>query len=84
MSVTGLENQERGLNLQTRDPKGAKKGGAFEPPEMEELRQRVTAALRGRLDAAREIVPEKGFCCSHCAQAFTSGRDATIRAIEGE
>lgn len=71
MSVSNLETPERGMNLQTRAKKGAP---AAEPEEV----------LRERIEAARAIKPEAGFCCSHCAQAFTSGRDLAIKAIEGE
>jgi hypothetical protein len=67
MSVGNLETPERGMNLQTR----AKKGAAAGPD-----------GLRERIEGARDLKPEAGFCCSHCAQAFTAGRDAAIRAIE--
>lgn len=72
MSVTNLETPERGMNLQTRETKPSKKGAEGE-----------LEAMRERIAAAREAKPEAGFCCSHCAQAFTSGRDMAIRAIEG-
>ena len=70
MTVNNLETPERGMNLQTR----VKRGATSVDPE----------GLRERIAAAREIKPEVSFCCSHCAQAFTSGRDAAIKAIEGE
>jgi hypothetical protein len=73
MSVSNLETPEKGLNLQNREARGAKKAPA--EAELEGLRERIAAA--------REIKPEVGFCCSHCAQAFTAGRDAAIKAIEG-
>ena len=74
MSVNNLDTPERGMNLQTREVKGAKKPLSAEA-ELEGLRERITAA--------RESKPDGGYCCSHCAQAFTSGRDAAIKAIEG-
>lgn len=77
MSVSNLETPERGMNLQTREPKAAKKVAPGAEVELEALRERIAAA--------RVVEPVGGFrCCSHCAQAFTSGRDAAIKAIEGE
>lgn len=93
MSVQDLDNQEKGLTLQQRaaqqaenDAKNsartkaaserAKKSGASPEDELEGLRQ--------RMEAARAMVaPKADRCNTECAQHWTNGRDAALKAIEG-
>ena len=84
MSVNNLDNQEKGMSLNNREPRGTKdaedaidrvKKGA--PTAAAEL-----AGIRERIAAARQLRQEN-IHCSDCAQAFADGRDAAIKAIEG-
>lgn len=84
MTVNNLENQERGMSLDTRDPKGAKKvaddiqrvkkGTPTAEDELEAFRQRIAEAKK--LTDGR---PERNGRLSD----FERGRDAAIKAIEG-
>lgn len=88
MTVTNgdIDNRERGMDVQTRDPKGADKvradiarvkgkGGQSPETELEALRDRIVAAKRVSVDARGDM--------PHCRDCFDRGRDAAIEAIEG-
>jgi hypothetical protein len=91
--VNNLDNQEQGVDLQTRqrqqaqndEKNAAKTKDAIErtkkggPSAAEELE-----GFRQRMEAARELRPSgDNLHCSECAQRWVNGRDATIQAIEG-
>ena len=83
MSVSNLETPEKGMNLQTRGR--GRRAGAAEGDLPDAEAGAELDAMRERIAAARVVEPEGGFrCCSHCAQAFVSGRNAAIKVIEGE
>jgi len=70
-----LDNQERGMDIETRQ-KGR-------PTQDDELK-----ILRGRIGAAMTIEPPAKHCDAHvrfnpCPNCWRRGRDAAIRAIEG-
>jgi hypothetical protein len=85
MSVNNLDNPEKGMNLANRDPKGAK-DAVEEIDRVKKGKPSLAAELEGlreRIAAARELTPETVHC-SDCSGAFAAGRDAAIKAIEGE
>lgn len=84
MSVTNLEHGEKDLDLETRDPRGAKKVAddlqrvkTGKPTVEDELK-----AIRERIAAAREVKPNERD--RHCLDCFEKGRNAAVRVIEGK
>lgn len=85
MSVSNLDNQEKGMSLNNREPRGSKKA----QDDIERFKKGEASAeaelqgLRERIAAAKEITTPAPVHCSDCAQAFANGRDAAIKVIEG-
>lgn len=74
--IKGNDLDNRGMT--STDPKGAE--GARQ--EMKK-NGRQAKSLAERLEAARALTPSQAAEC-HCGHCWANGRDAAIRAIEGE
>lgn len=88
-----LDNPERGqaADLTNRD---AARGDAGPPPRGADQVAQDVAAVKGkrpptpeevalRLERARALEVPQPAHCSHCAQAWTDGRDAAVRTVTG-
>ena len=72
MSVDNLDTPERGMKLQTRESKGAKKGTLSTESELEALRKRIAAGLAATPDAP---IPE-------CVACYRKGWMAALLSLE--
>jgi len=78
-----LDHPERGLDLTTRDPRGATKVAT----DIERVKHGTPDAegelqtLRARIEPARTLQPSPEQ--RHCLDCFEKGRDAALRLIEG-
>jgi hypothetical protein len=71
VKAINLDNQERDMNLITRE-------NGEEKPKRED-HAATLRAMRERIAAAKAIRPDG----AHCRDCFEQGRNAALRAIEG-
>lgn len=74
-----LQNQERGMSIETR---GIARAKAAEP---EDVAVAELLAIRKRIEEARVTTPNNPAPhCSHCAGGFADGWRAALEAVEGK
>lgn len=85
-----IQTPEDGLDVKTREAKRAKFVPLTDAEKVqtaetmaEGYRQRAEGYQQRITEARGMIAPPEERHCSECAQRWTNGRDAAIRAIEG-